>query len=181
MQIEEGKGFPAWESSHDGASVPPRSCPWCRQHLQFHRRSQTFSWTRWSTWMSKAVLCSRAGYLMHCRRQRDGHQTPCETKADRTQRSAGRLTAYRLHLRQESKMQCDNFRQRARVSIWDLYHGNEEKIGPSAASTTMPRGRRRGILYRRVLEKDIWWRVGASQRWPWRSFLRQDACETQIV
>lgn len=38
---------------------------------------------------------------MHCRRQRDGHQTPCETKADRTQRSASRLAAYRLHLRLE--------------------------------------------------------------------------------
>lgn len=50
-------------------SVPPRSCPWCRQHLHFHRRSQTFSWMWQSTLMTKPVLCSRAGFLMHWKRQ----------------------------------------------------------------------------------------------------------------
>lgn len=121
-----GKGS---ERGGEGASVPPRSCPWCRQHPHFHRRSQTFSWTRWSTWTSKAVLCSRAGYLMHWRRQRDGHETPCWTEADRKQRSTSRLAAYRLHLQQKYETQCDNFRLWVRVSIWDLYNGDEEKIG----------------------------------------------------
>lgn len=82
-------GFQAPEKKHDGESVPPRSCPWCRQHLHIHRRSQTFSWMWQRTWMTKPVLCGRAGYLMHWRRQRGGgkkdeaiiiHDTNADTK-----------------------------------------------------------------------------------------------------
>lgn len=57
-------------SRRDRVSVPPRSCPWYRQHLHFHRRSQTFSWMWQSTLMTKPVLCSRAGFLMHWKRER---------------------------------------------------------------------------------------------------------------
>lgn len=88
----EGKGsgcrLKTHQSRHDGVPVPPRSCPWCRQHLHFHRRSQTFSWMGQSTLMTKPVLCSRAGFLMHWKRQREGqqretvtsHYTNAETK-----------------------------------------------------------------------------------------------------
>lgn len=78
------------QNRHDGASVPPRSCPWYRQHLHFHRRSQTFSWMWQNALMTKPVLCSRAGFLMHWKRQREEQRetgTPRYTNADT--RSAG--------------------------------------------------------------------------------------------
>lgn len=50
--------------------LPPRSCPWCRQHLHSHRRSQTFCWMWQSTLTMKPVLCSRTGFFMHWKRNR---------------------------------------------------------------------------------------------------------------
>lgn len=65
----EGEGLSCRLKTHqnrcDNVSLPPRSCPWCRQHQHFHRRSQTFSWMWQSTLITKPVLCSRAGFLMH--------------------------------------------------------------------------------------------------------------------
>lgn len=84
-------GFKTHQNRHDGVSVPPRSCPWCRQHLHFHRRSQTFSWMWQSTLMTKPVLCSRAGFLMHWKRQEKVEQretvTLNYTNVDTKQRS----------------------------------------------------------------------------------------------